>query len=269
MNNLGPISIYSETSNIDFINSFITENEGGLHFYIDNHSKLINCTCNKNNGDTFVYCHTNNQLTILNSIIWNNSNKEIQIINPNNMVYIANTNIKNGRSSIYGDSIQLVGKLFDLNPAFLDTDQFNLSNYSECIGIGLDSINVKGTWIFSPKDDFYSIDRPQPVNSKPDIGASENVLFEHLAGIKDSKFDINKIHVYPNPADETIYITNIENEELLSIRLLNLKGEIIQEMGDQIRSSTLTFNIVNIPPGLYLIEIETKKEKIIMKLAIK
>jgi len=68
-------------------------------------------------------------------------------------------------------------------------------------------------------------------------------------------------YVYPNPATETVYI-NTNNEKIINIEILNIKGEIIQEC------FTNNFSVTNLPKGIYYINVKTTKSTFTNKLII-
>ncbi len=66
----------------------------------------------------------------------------------------------------------------DFNPLFNDTISldYSLSTISQCIGAGIDSIEVANVWYHVPSLCIEGNPRPSPFGSMPDIGAYENEL---------------------------------------------------------------------------------------------
>lgn len=82
--------------------------------------------------------------------------------------------------------------------------------------------------------------------------------------------DINEIEksslkVFPNPTINTLSIENIENIEIESISLLNVKGQIIK----QFDSNNTRLDISNISSGYYILKISHKNGVFTKKLIVK
>ncbi|WP_281989575.1 polysaccharide lyase family 8 super-sandwich domain-containing protein [Aquimarina aggregata] len=78
--------------------------------------------------------------------------------------------------------------------------------------------------------------------------------------------DISKDHktlVYPNPAFNRIYINFADRDHSLpySIELLDLKGKILSKK-ENIRKEGVSFEIINYPPGLYVVKVYLKDKNI-------
>ena len=101
---------------------------------------------------------------IINSILWNNSSSIYKTTNSSDTVRYSDV-----QGGYAGE-----GNI-DADPLFLDT-LFHLSDLSPCIGAGIDSIQIAGTWYYSPVIDIEGNPRPDPAGSMPDMGASENPL---------------------------------------------------------------------------------------------
>jgi hypothetical protein len=96
------------------------------------------------------------------------------------------------------------------DPLFVD-GTYRLSDSSPCIGAGVDSMQVASVdsmhiarvWHHAPSFCFYGRPRPDPTETRPDIGACENPRSIPLAGIVDptstapSAFALEQN--YPNP----------------------------------------------------------------------
>ena len=79
----------------------------------------------------------------------------------------------------------------------------------------------------------------------------------------DNKFD-NEITIYPNPADESLYISH-KTIDVLSIKILDLAGRILSNHSNNRNNMINTSNLDN---GVYLVEITSEKKKSVKKIVI-
>ena len=67
----------------------------------------------------------------------------------------------------------------NIDPLFMPGDPLYHVNCttdtSQCLNRGIDSVFIGGTWYFAPDEDFAGDPRPQPIGTRPDIGAFEYV----------------------------------------------------------------------------------------------
>jgi hypothetical protein len=159
------------------INNIITNNTGGtwgggmfLGGLVSNSATLINNTiCNDSAtyGGAIFVGHSSSYPSnpkIINSILWNNGSSIY--LNSSSTVAVRYSNVEGGYTG--------AGNI-NTNSLFSDT-LFHLSDFSPCIGAGIDSIEIAGIWYYAPLYDFDGNPRPDPAGSKPDIGACENPL---------------------------------------------------------------------------------------------
>lgn len=73
----------------------------------------------------------------------------------------------------------------------------------------------------------------------------------------------NKIKIYPNPATSQISFTIPSTESIVSIKIYNQNGQIIQQI---IKPDQTTINISGLIPGLYFIRIDTEANRYISKI---
>ena len=160
------------------INNIITNNTGGTWgggVYtggeIDNAAIFINNTiCNDSatqGGAIYIGRDAANPShpIIINSIMWNNSSSIY--VNTGSSVTVAYSDVEGGYTG--------VGNI-NANPLFSDDTLFNLSDWSPCIGAGIDSIEIGGIWYYCPLYDYDGFPRLTQPGSMPDIGACENPL---------------------------------------------------------------------------------------------
>jgi len=191
----GGICIFYKESSPVVINNTITNNEafggGGIACYLCN-PLMINNTianngfCDHGGGLDFI----DSSPTFINTIIYGNmasTGSQIHVGTFNgptsepNFLYC---NIENGKKSFARDHSpggEFKGRyehIIDLDPMFIEADMsnFRLSDSSPCIGKGVGSITIDNRIITAPSTDFDGKERPEPSESKPDIGAFENNL---------------------------------------------------------------------------------------------
>lgn len=63
----------------------------------------------------------------------------------------------------------------------------------------------------------------------------------------------NRIIAYPNPTDKLLYIGNVEKSKLSTIQLYSITGEKIKEWNQ----SQISYDVSNIPTGIYLLKVNT------------
>tara|TARA_Y100001970_G_scaffold288299_1_gene415194 strand:- start:782 stop:4894 length:4113 start_codon:yes stop_codon:yes gene_type:complete len=167
------------------INCVIARNTGsGVENQADAH--IINSTITGNIGiDVFDDMTggwwyggglTNNGfINVINSIIWNNLPHEIANQDFSDDLNVSHSLIKGGLEEGVGEINWLDGNI-NLNPMFINPSDNNLhiSDYSPCIGAGIDSIEINGVTFYASTVDIEGTSRPLPVNSAIDIGAYES-----------------------------------------------------------------------------------------------
>ena len=147
---------------------------------------------------------------------------------------------------------------------------FHLSDNSLCIGTGIDSIEIGGTWYFSPLTDLEGNPRPNPPGSMPDIGAYES---DFVVGIEDEKLDLPlsfKLNQnYPNPFNPSTNIKySVPENGFVKLAVYNLIGEEVSLLvNEQVNGGfyEIEFDAAALPSGIYFYRIqagnyvETKK----------
>lgn len=85
---------------------------------------------------------------------------------------------------------------------------------------------------------------------------SSNSIFEH--GL------VSNVKVYPNPTDEFLYLENNSNHPL-EFELYNILGKQIPTKSNQI-GNRFEFMVANLPKGIYLLNVISKKERAAIKI---
>lgn len=65
----------------------------------------------------------------------------------------------------------------------------------------------------------------------------------------------NNIRVYPNPVQDFAYVQNKTNSKILSIHLLNSKGQLVRSFD----TKGEFLNLADIPTGFYILKIRTER----------
>ena len=86
----------------------------------------------------------------------------------------------------------------------------------------------------------------------PECGEAERDFIIH-AGFFDVGEQAFEVNVYPNPTKGTV---TIEAEDIESIRLINMMGQVLEDRQD-IRSDSAVLNLSGYAPSVYLVEIHT------------
>ena len=147
-------AIYCDESSASIVNNVIAGNKGGI--YCINSTATITSNTIVDNSDSGIFCAYNSTLDIVNTILWNDASEEISLINAS--VSVSYSNVQGGYPG--------VGNI-DEYPRFVGIDDYNLSDYSPCIGAGMMTQDM-------PDTDIEGNPRPNPTGSAPDIGAYES-----------------------------------------------------------------------------------------------
>lgn len=87
---------------------------------------------------------------------------------------------------------------------------------------------------------------------------------------RDLQSSLQDFHLFPNPSSGIIYLSNLQNIEAESIRLLNGNGQKVYEAMLP-RPSTREYQLSisrSLPRGLYFLELQTKAQRIRKKLIL-
>ena len=128
-------------------------------------------------------------------------------------------------------------------------------------GYEIDSLIVNGNYVGKSSSYTFS-----SVNANHSIRA---VFKKIMVGIK--QIALSDIKIYPNPAIDVINIETLANDNIISVKLINIIGEVLSEGKVQPENeSKIRMNLVDIKNGIYFIEINSvegtlKKRLIIQK----
>ncbi len=218
------------TNNIITGNSSI--NGGGVNvrhttFYTGIPSPVfINNTISKNSaanygGGIFVHGSSQAKAIVMNTIIWGNSapdGPQIEVYDSAS-ISVQYSDVQGGWEGI---------KNIDSDPLFADSLLYELAQSSPCVGAGVDSLQLTGTWYHAPPFDCDGDPRPNPVDDFIDIGAQESPF---ITGIIKENTDYlpNSFSLkqnYPNPFNPRTTIEfSIPNTVFVRLKIYNLLGQ--------------------------------------------
>ncbi|MFZ5518092.1 MAG: choice-of-anchor Q domain-containing protein [Candidatus Zhuqueibacterota bacterium] len=227
--------------NAKLVNNVIVENEarrgGGIFYYFNptltsSVTQIINNTITKNVADTAggiaIY---NANAVVMNTICWGNTaphGQEIEVWGGS--LNAAHSDIQLGAAGIVIDSPATVNWAvgnIDANPLFADST-LTLSNGSPCIGKGVASFDFGGFTCTCPETDKTGEIRPNPADSKPDMGAYESPLSTDVEN--PWKTEIPQSYLlgqnYPNPFNPTTTISyQLPTISQVDLSIYNMIGQ--------------------------------------------
>lgn len=170
---------------------------------------------------------------------------------------------------------------YSLSVSDLDGDgklDVAVANYNSNTVSVLKNVSTSGAISLSPKVDFVTGTNPMSISngdldgdSKPEIvvanfnDTSVSVLMSQhcLTGIEQLKMKNEELIVYPNPATNTLTITNITHKT--TIRLFDIFGKLVIETETE---DSVTLDASQLSQGIYTIITESNNEKTFNKVVI-
>ncbi len=265
--------IFCNRSNMTLVNVVICDNlsetnsaieSGGGICCINSNMTLVNVTIsgNKSNvGTGGLNCLASN-IILVNSILCNNSPSDV-FISVGSVANIAYSAIQGGW--------QGEGNI-DLAPLFVGTSNadYRLSEKSPCIGAGIDSIEIGGVWYYAPNTDCEGNPRPNPIGSRPDMGAYEIPSATDIAQLKSQLPDkFTLFQNYPNPFNPSTKIKfELPKQKDVLIKVFNTLGQKVAILLNKQMPAgyhEVKFNAQNLPSGVYIYKIEVGQYTAIRK----
>ncbi|MFC2080509.1 T9SS type A sorting domain-containing protein [Bacteroidota bacterium] len=194
---------------------------------------------------------------LLNNIFWNDSSSNEISIWSNEVYFIYNNCVRGMLLSPQSNNIRS-------NPFFAN-DSYELSDSSECIGKGIDSIKLENTWYRIHPIDMKGNPRPSPIDSNVDIGALESS--SSPTDIENKSIEKNPLLIFPNPFNSVLSLKLTTNALINHIEIISLDGKIARSI-DNLNSRTVTIYRNNLPSGLYILKIQSDRtyiEKLIIE----
>ena len=265
------------TNNI-IVNNQVSLYGGGLRCYKSGKVVLINNTIALNTAQSSgggVSCTNNSDPLFINTILYGNtsgSGDQVHLMTVDSDPDFYYCNIEGGMESIEGNGAGLeysgvYENNLDTDPCFTNTvsDDFCLSELSQCISAGTDSIEIGSTWYYAPATDFDRNQRPNPAGSAPDIGAFENTLGDQPTSIGETLNQIPQsctlMQNYPNPFNTVTHIKyQLHKDTHVCIKILNALGQEVESIIDEEKKAghyTLSWDASNNKSGLHFVSIKT------------
>jgi predicted outer membrane repeat protein len=204
--------------------------------------------------------------TLVNSILWEDSPQEFFSYSESlasDTVVVAFCDVAGGQSAtvVQGPGVLrwLEGNI-DADPLFASPalGDLRLLASSPCIGVGVGSIEIEGTWYHSPPTDIDGSPRPNPPNSRPDMGAYESECGLHR---EDSVPDALPVayrigRSFPNPFRRTTTIPfELPEPARVMIRVYDSGGRAVDELINRRMEAgyhSVLWNAVDVVPGIYV-----------------
>jgi hypothetical protein len=248
----------------------------GIFIWTDCKPIIINNTISYNyatNGGG-ILCEINSDPIFINNIIYGNT-----ATSGGNQVWLNDTqsdphflfcDIQGGKegfggSGAGGNYSGLYENNIDTIPYFLDIngDDFQLSDYSPCIGAGIDSIEIASIWYYAPPFCIEGNPRPNPPGSMPDIGACENYLGIPLVDVENELNQSTEFLLsqnFPNPFNpSTTFIYSIPNESKVIIKVYDILGKEIETLVNEEKpagSYEITWSAASLTSGVYFYQLK-------------
>jgi len=222
-------------------NNAASGSPGGVGVGNSSNVDFINCTFANNSagGGGGLHIRRGGTANVINSIFWGNSPNQISLLTVDTLgctLTLNHCDIQDGIDSIaVSDSMSVVnwgtGNI-TAYPMFIDSanGDFHLQDSSDCIGAGIDSIQISGLWYYAPAFDIEENPRPDPPESRPDLGAYESSLGNPpvgvLSGGEKMPHEFKLYQNFPNPFNPTTTIKyDLPGESFVVLSVFNTLGQ--------------------------------------------
>ncbi|MGE5682794.1 MAG: kelch repeat-containing protein [Bacillota bacterium] len=254
-------------------NNIIYNNQGfigGIACYLNAAPVIINNTITHNSGSTYcggVYCGTNSSPVLINNIIYENlgpGGHQVYIDDAYSDPHFLFCDIQGGKEGFGGNGagIYYSGRYennIDKDPGFINSTPYfsEFSGSSPCIGAGIDSIQVSGKWYYAPKHCILGHPRPDPADSKPDLGACEHPSAIPTDIEKESSapkaFSLSQN--YPNPFNPaTVIYYQLPTESHVTLKIYDILGNELTTLVNEYKTSgryNVSWKAENFSSGVY------------------
>lgn len=273
----GGILIYSSVKpRIE--NNIIIHNQapvgGGIYCLENANPVLINNTIAYNTASIGggISCEDNSDPILINNILYGNS------ATTGNQVYINDAgsdpvfeycDVQGGKDGFGGSGAGtnytgIYENNIDVNPSFANSeDDFRLTNVSQCIGAGTDSVEVAGVWYKAPPLCIGGNPRPSPSGTPPDIGAYENLLAAPVVGVEQEPINPTEFVLYqnyPNPFNPSTSIQyGVSSMEFVSLKVYDVLGNQVATLVNEEKPAGIyevTWNAENLSSGVYFYQLK-------------
>jgi len=245
----------------------------GATNFKENRPQIINNTFDSNTADemggALRYNGVVSEPVIFNNIFWENVapvGKDINNVSAETLV-IAFSDID--EESI--DGLWTGEGNINEDPLFID-DSCHIDESSPCKDIGVDSLEVAGTWYYAPEIDYEG--DPRPLYEGIDMGADEydiatKVPNPFVANVQKIILRQNR----PNPfGDHTFIEFTLPHEEKVTLKVFDLTGREIETViaGYLLKGNhTFIINSENLNSGIYLYLLSAGDVSITKKMVVR
>lgn len=198
-----------------------------------------------------------------NKVLWMKGSNTVTDWNPfgdnweNNQNNITKVNMKVNTAAMTSLYLR-----FDLNQTFLttsDNSKFRVLVNGNVIGeIGSDVLNrnanASNTYQYNLSQYLGSDIRISLQHIGKSIGDDaflDNLIFSPTASLSNSDFSFSKLKVFPNPANDYVFIEN--NEVITKIEIATISGQILHSVKND--NNKLKLNFSNYSNGVYFIKV--------------
>ncbi len=112
----------------------------------------------------------------------------------------------------------------------------------------------------------YQLKVTNPQNGCSNTGQVQVV--ESVTGKQTEAADVSNLQVYPNPAGKTLRIKNLPQDEgKLRLTLYSPAGKVARE--STLKSDQTAISTANLPPGIYVLTVQSAQSRTVQKVVIK
>jgi len=203
---------------------------------------------------------------LVNSIFWENAPQEIYSYSQglaSDSIAVAFCDVAGAQSAtvVEGNGVLrwFEGNI-DTDPLFASPaiGDFHLLGSSPCVGAGTSSIEIDGTWYYAPPTDIDDSPRPNPPNSRPDMGAYEG---ESGVDVDDSEprtlpaaYTLGPNQ--PNPFNLATTIPfEVPERARVTLRVYDSGGRVVKVLVNRHVEAgyhSVLWDAVDVSPGLYV-----------------
>lgn len=255
-------AIYSTNSEIRLYNSLFNENyatnQGSAIALRGSKLALLQSTVSNNFSDnqnaSILYLkNQNEQAIIANSILWNENENEIELINSDLKLY--NSCLLNALDNILQDSLSssIASNLFPQDPK-LETD-FSLKPTSPYLNSGLIALNYDSYYLFNYNENEFNGNAP----GLGYTGAHPNISFileEFVSSIDQTPIEFEILRAYPNPFNPTSTLEfTLRKDANTRLDLYDINGRHIKTIvQDYLYSGKYSYKLHahKLPSGVYI-----------------
>jgi predicted outer membrane repeat protein len=253
------------------------ENGGGIYSSERSTLSLLNSTITGNNVTTggAIYCQNDN-MTLVNSILWNNFPQEIYVDEAADsaMLTIAYSNIQGGVNSIISTPTThlywLDGNI-DSDPLYVDATLHNyrLQETSPCINSGVQGVSIQ----YDNGNKTLVIPAMEYSGIAPDMGAWEfPEIIEGLAGNSQVPLYFELYQNFPNPFNPRTRINfSLPKADHVTIEIYNSLGQLVETVLNKNMFAGIhgvDFDGSNYASGQYFYRIMTSRENMVRKMIL-